>query len=362
MGERMLYVENRQGQKVDIYEELRSQKAPLYCVGIGNVANEVYNRLQEHHICLDGFVVTVATEQKKRFGLPVQSIENMLKQTEKPVNLIIGHAQYHKKKELEQLKNVERVFYILNPFTTHEDVSYEYYKKHQEAYEKAYELFEERFSKDVFEAYLNTRVNDDLSYLLDHFRTVNTFFENEIFSLGKEESYVDVGAYNGDTIRKFCHAVRGEYKRIYAFEPDMEFYAQMLSYIEEEQIQRIECFPIGLWKEKTVLVFAKDEEQSGKVVSESNDAEKIEVDSMDHLLSDCEVSLVKISLSAGALECLQGAENIIRRKHPKIVVTVGIQKDQLYEIPQFIKRVDSSYNLFLRFNESMPSRLTLYAV
>lgn len=357
----MLFVEHRQELKKGIYEELLEQKEPLYCVGIGNVAHEVYERLREHNIPLAGFVVNVSVNQTSCHELPVWKLEELLSEIKSPINLIIGHAQYHKIKELEQLEYVNRVFYILNPFKTHEDISYEDYKSHQEEYETAYELFDEDFSKDVFQAFLNTKINEDLSCLLNCFNKVNTFFENEIFSLGNEESYVDVGAYNGDTIKKFYHTVQGKYKKIYAFEPDSDLYAQLLRYVKEEQIQQITCYPLGLYNEKKVLTFAKDQQQSGRIASTEGELEKIEVDTIDHILSGCEISLIKINMG-GSLECLQGAKSIIREQHPKITVTVGLERRSLYEIPRLIREVDPSYQLFLRFNESMPSRLTLYAI
>lgn len=357
----MLFIEHKQEIKKEVYEEIRGQKEPLYCVGIGNVAHEVYHRLLEHNIPLTGFVVNNQIGQNSFYGLPLWKLGKLLENLKNPINLIIGHAQYHKKAELEQLEYVNKVFYILSPFKTHEDISYEYFEEHRESYEKAYELFEEDFSKEIFQAYLNTKINKDLSYLLKSFKNVNTFFENDVFSLGSQESYVDVGAYTGDTIMKFYHAVQGNYKNIYAFEPDSDFYSQLIRCVEETRLRRINCYPVGLWKEKTVLTFAKDQQQSGRVVSIGELVDKIEVDAMDQILSGCEISLIKINMG-GAFECLQGAKSILKEQHPKIVVTVGLERQCLHEIPRFIKETDATYRLFLRFNESMPDRLTLYAI
>lgn len=41
-----------------------------------------------------------------------------------------------------------------------------------------------------------------------------------LLSLGEDETYVDLGAYNGDTVDEFLHYTNGKYKFITALEPN----------------------------------------------------------------------------------------------------------------------------------------------
>ena len=41
-----------------------------------------------------------------------------------------------------------------------------------------------------------------------------------IVSLGMNEAFIDIGAYDGDTVRQFFNITRGKYDCIWAFEPD----------------------------------------------------------------------------------------------------------------------------------------------
>ena len=361
----MNIINKKKNTDQEIYEKLHKNTLPLYIWGIGNVASEVYGRLRERNITIKGcFVDTKIDREASFYGYPVKKLETVL-QEEKEIAVIMGHAQYHKMTELDNYGQIKAVFYLSNPFKNHEDISYDFYCAHKGEYQKIYELFQEEYSKDVMEAFLNARINGDIEALLKTFKGVNTFFKNEIFTLGKDETYIDIGAYNGDTLRKFCEAVDFSYNKIYAFEPDMKFYRQMEEYIAEKKLKNVSCFPIGLWNEKTVLTFAKDQQQSGHVaIEEQGLAERIEVDTLDNVLGlgECECTLIKLNILVGGSECLEGARKIIQNYHPKIVSTVGVTREQLLRIPLVLKEIAPEYKLYLRFNESMPSRLTLYAV
>ena len=53
-----------------------------------------------------------------------------------------------------------------------------------------------------------------------------------IFSWIEEETYADLGAYNGDTIREFLQLTNNKYNRIFAAEPDRRNYKKLSAYVE----------------------------------------------------------------------------------------------------------------------------------
>ena len=73
------------------------------------------------------------------------------------------------------------------------------------------------------------------------------------------------------------------------------------------------------------------------------------------------MSLIKCNMSAGTKEWIEGARRIIHEQKPKLIINVGLTKQLLYQIPALIYGMNDAYRFSLRFIESMPSRLFLFA-
>ena len=342
-------------------EELKEAELPLYLWGAGNVAEEVYRLLEEQGITIAGVFVTTACGNKKKFGnYEVVTLDEVLQKTTK-INVMIGHAQYHKKTEMEKNEGVNKVYYILNPFRSHDDIFYGDYLEHQKEYEHAFALFEEEYSQKVFQAYLNTRINDDLHYLLECFDKPITYYENGIFDLSKAENYVDIGAYNGDTVMDFVRSTNGKYNYIYAFEPEPELFNELQDNVNKNHYKNISLYQLGLWDSNAQLSFVSESGQSDRVVAEAESVNKIDVVTLDSILDGKEITFIKSNMSAGTKEWIEGAKQILGGQKPKLVINVGLTKQLLYQIPLLLHEINDKYQFALRFNESMPSRLFLYA-
>ena len=69
-------------------------------------------------------------------------------------------------------------------------------------------------------ASLNYKLSGKLHYLWQS-ETERLKDLQSIFSWSEEETYADLGAYNGDTIREFLQMTNNKYNRIFAAEPDI---------------------------------------------------------------------------------------------------------------------------------------------
>lgn len=358
----MLVVDNCHiGSSSRSLEELREADIPLYIWGAGNVADEVCQLLDKYEIAVDGVFVTTAIGRGMKFrNYEVVTLEEALKRNIL-INVMIGHAQYHKKVELENIKGINKIYYILNPFRSHDNISFDYYVEHREEFEYSFTLFKEEYSKKVYQAYLNTRVNDDLHYLLECFEEPITYYNNGIFRLSETENYVDIGAYNGDTVMSFIGSVGGKYDHIYAFEPDEGLFQELKHNVNVNHYHDIELYQLGLWNSNGELSFAGESGQSDRVIVGADLVNKIGVVTLDSMLGDKQVSLIKCNMSAGTKEWIEGARRIIHEQKPKLIINVGLTKQLLYQIPALIYGMNDAYRFSLRFIESMPSRLFLFA-
>ena len=53
------------------------------------------------------------------------------------------------------------------------------------------------------------------------------YFDPEVITFAKNEVFLDLGAYIGDTVEAFAKHVNGEYQKIVALEPDKANYEQL---------------------------------------------------------------------------------------------------------------------------------------
>lgn len=92
--------------------------------------------------------------------------------------------------------------------------------------EDAYNLLADELSRKVYTNILKFYYTGRLDLLPPVTTDKDEAFGN-ILKLGENESYVDLGAYNGDTIDEFLHYTNGSYRRIVAFEPNAKNFEKL---------------------------------------------------------------------------------------------------------------------------------------
>lgn len=180
------------------------------------------------------------------------------------------------------------------------------------------------------------------------------YFNNDIITLAEGEIYVDVGAYDGDTIESFTAACRNNnvaYARILAFEPDAACYEKLRT--ASARHPRTDCYPLGIWSESTTLRFESSanaiHDQAG-AISGSGDTE-IQVLSLDDFLEGDRVTLIKMDPGGNVIpQVLQGAATTIRKHRPKLAAGAYHGADSIFEIPILVHSLCPEYRIALRHN------------
>lgn len=180
------------------------------------------------------------------------------------------------------------------------------------------------------------------------------YFNNDVYSLDPNEIYLDVGAYDGDSVATFveaCTRSRVKYQHIYALEPDPDCFKKLAA--NTADIANISLHEIGLWSETTLLEFVSSEraihDQAGEISSEGT--LKISVRSLDDFLAGEPVTLVKMDPSGVVAEAvLKGAVNTLRKYKPKLAIGIYHSLDEFINVPIFFASYFPGYQLFLRHN------------
>jgi FkbM family methyltransferase len=217
-------------------------------------------------------------------------------------------------------------------------------------------------SREVLDAVIEFRLTGDPARLVPvleegpYYRGL--YHPAGLFELGPEETYVDAGAYDGDSVRRFIDRVAGRYARILAFEPDPKTYARLKQSFAHEP--RIKTHNAGLHCHKAALRFRNDATR-GAIFTDDGDC-SIDVVSLDEVLGGAPVTYIKMNIEGAEIDALEGARKTIARWTPKLAVSVYHRASDLWRIPQIVCQLNPRYDLYLRQHDGGVIETVLYAI
>jgi FkbM family methyltransferase len=201
--------------------------------------------------------------------------------------------------------------------------------------------------------------------------TPDRYFPDDIpsFTLGRGESFVDAGAYTGDTVAKFLAKTVGEFSRVSAFEPDAKnFSALRANYGGRPNIS---LYQAGLFSCGGTLKFQAndfyreasriaDGAKTSAVADNSYDIEVVALDEMPEITP----TLIKMDIEGSELEALKGAAQTIKAHTPKLAICLYHKLCDLWEIPLYVHELVPGYKLYVRHHIIGPylADTVLYAV
>lgn len=355
-------------EKEDVIEVLKRESLPLVMWGAGETALEVNQYLQKNGIVVaDVFVDDEYFSESCHFGgKPVLSYSMLIKKYER-VNVILGATNYDKGELLKNKKGINKVFCLFSiSYGVYQKTPVAYIEDNIDEFERAYQLLEDKKSRDNYLAFLQTRVSGNNRYILDLYHNEYNFFNNDVFHINGEEVLLDVGAFDGDTIRLFLKENKGNYRGIYALEPDEVNRNKLRKYIKDKGLHDVIVTEKGAWNKKEKLFFeAFNEQISGVAVGKEGGATEtsIEAEPLDDIFSYTQkVTMLKINYFEGVREAIEGAKNILRVHKPKLAITVGFDCRNIRYVPILLKQINPDYKLYLRYNRGMVSACTLYGL
>ena len=86
-------------------------------------------------------------------------------------------------------------------------------------------------SRENLLVFLKTKLTGNADYIINRFSQEMSFFNNDVFTMTDHEVFLDIGAYNGDTIREFIVETDNKYEKIIAIEPDIKNYIELNKYL-----------------------------------------------------------------------------------------------------------------------------------
>ena len=203
-------------------------------------------------------------------------------------------------------------------------------------------------SKKTLYAILNNFYNYNFA-LLDSVREImyDDYFDLDLVKVTDDEVVVDLGAYIGDTALSYINNYGLKYKKMYCYEmtPDtLEYLKSNLKSYPNIEIKKQEVRKKCGW----MYLNFNDSGSSANTLTESGEKE-ILVTTLDEDIKE-KITMIKSDIEGMECQALKGAYNHILNDHPKLLISVYHNNEDLWKIKKMIKKIHPDYRLYLRYH------------
>lgn len=186
------------------------------------------------------------------------------------------------------------------------------------------------------------------------------YFPDGIVNLSDNEMFIDCGAFNGDTARKFIEKCGGEFKKIVCFEPDSANFAALERNFANNN--RVETIRAGVWNVNTTLKF-NDGKGAGSALSNvEDDAVSVNVMAIDGVECCQDATFKKMDVEGAEMNALKGAVKVIVRNRPKLAISIYHSNEELLAIPEYLHSSLVDYSFYVRHHSLNWQDTVLYAI
>ncbi len=219
--------------------------------------------------------------------------------------------------------------------------------KNKNALSEAYSALSDDLSRKVFRDIIAFQYSGELKFLESCTTGKDEAFM--VLNLGKDEVYLDLGAYNGDTIEEFLHYTGNSYGAIIAFEPNAKSFKKLSDYCSG--LENVSLWQLGSYNKNTVINFNT---KSGRNCAISDSGTPVQAARVDTILCGKRISYAKLDVEGAEKETFEGMENTIKLFKPKLNVAAYHRSEDIFSLILQLKELNPDYRFYLRHHPYIP--------
>ncbi len=341
---------------MDIWEKLKSEKRPIVLYGTGNGADKIIDILERENIKISGIFSSSAFVRDRVFrGYKVTSYE-VCKELF-PEMLILMCFGSSRIDVIENIKVMMQKNELIAPeVPVYGDYIFNeaFYEEHKtELAEVRNALYDEK-SKYTFDKLISYKLTGNISYLFEAEHE-----KHDIVEKNSSFQYIDLGAYNGDTVTEFNSLYTLD--KIIAVEPDKRNFRKLR---ENTGCLKNISFYNALISDNNSIVFLDN--NKGRGAHESSDG-KLEIQALTvdsiaekEKLSLKEQLLIKFDVEGNEFKAIEGASKTIKKYTPIMFISCYHRSEDYFTIPFKVLSINSNYKLYMRHYKGIPAWETEY--
>lgn len=334
----------------ELWKYLKATEKPILLYGMGNGADKIINVLDSYGIQFEGVFASDGFVRDKLFhGKKIMSYTEALEKFPQMIVLLcFGSARADVRENVLKIASEQELYAPEVPVVAGGLFCEEYYNINKERFKLVYERLCDELSRKTYKNLIKYKLSGKIDYLLecevDDDEPYNSFLK-----LGDNESFLDLGAYTGDTVDDFVKRVDG-YKKIFAAEPDIKNFKRLTA--NTEDLENTFCFNVGISSFCGLAPFSMN---GGRNSKKEKGKKEIEFKTVDQLVEQNEITYIKMDVEGEEENALKGAKNTILRNKPKMLVSAYHKTDDLILLPETVFGIRDDYKLYIRHFKSLPA-------
>ena len=341
--------------ELSVWEKLQKTTEPIIMYGTGNGADKVVDIFEKLNIKLSGITASSGFVRERFFrGFPVKPLEFFEEQNDNfTVVITFGTSIPDVMNNIFNIAKNHRVLVPCVPVIGTEIFDRRFLEKNLEEINLAHALLADDFSKKIFEGYVNFQFGGRIEILKEIEIPEDEIYEN-VLKFNNNETFIDIGAYRGDTVENFVKRTNGNYKKIVAAEPDYKTYQKLIKNCEN--LNNFASFNAAITDFDGEIGFSSLAGRQSAIGGEN----MIKSLSLPTLCKNCEPTFIKIDSEGCELEILKGGEEILKKFKPKMNVAAYHKSEDIFKLPILIKSINPEYKIHLRHHPYIPAWDTLF--
>ena len=348
-----------------LWDYLKTAGKPVVLYGTGDGADKVIARLEENGTAVSGIFASDEFVRGQQFhGFTVRKYSELLALRENVIVLIAFASELPEM--LDRFYKLAEVHETYAPhvpvFSGDLAVTPEWIHKYETELQTVYDRLADAASRETLAAILNYKLSGKLSYLQEC-TTKREDDLKELFSFGEEETYVDAGAYDGDTVQEFLNLSGHRHKKIFALEPDPKNFRKLTEFVRQNGLNTVSCLQAGVWSECGILELSGNGGRQSTFRKSSGHkkvkTQPVDAVSVDSVLSNDHADYMKFDVEGVEKEALMGAARHLvpdcNGVLPKLLVAAYHHDEDIFSLPLLLWKLQPDYKIYLRKHPYVPA-------
>ncbi len=352
----------------DIWTYLRDTDKPLVMYGMGNGADKICEVLERYGLGVSDYFASDEFVRGQTFrGKQVLTFDAIKNKYDEFIILVSFGTKLDT--VIEKIVNISKQYelYLPDVPVAGSDIfDYEFLRKNIDKIETAFSLLADEYSRNLYFDIINYKLTGKIDHLLKHTEEVSVSADT-LLNPREWNSFLDLGAYNGDTIRETLQ-IAPQISKIIAFEPDIKNFKKLETYLSGLEIET-EAHNICAWNKSEKLLFESSGNRNSTVstlnhTASVGDTKKIarEADSVDRVLSGRRTDYINYDVEGAELHAICGSKETLVKHRPDLLVAAYHRSADLFELIITLSEILPDYKFFIRRKLCLPAwELNIFA-
>ena len=344
-----------------LWEYLQGVSKPVVLYGMGDGALKILEVCRRYGIPVAGIFASDEFVRGHSFqGYLVERLADIEARLGDFIVLLAFGVDYDSMlRRIADLARVHETYAPDIPVFGQELFTREYLEEHQEQFDAVCDRLADEESRQVFADMLRYKLSGKLEYLYRHMGSREEDF-GTVLTPGPGSVYVDLGAYDGDTVEEFVRHCP-EYGEIFALEPDPKNFRKLQAAVGN--LPRVTLVPKGSSSGEEERLFSARGGRNSALAGEGKKLRLTPMTSVDRLLDGGRADYIKMDVEGAEYETLLGCRQTIAAWHPQLSVAAYHRTEDLWRLPLLVSELGPGYRLYLRRHKYVPAwEILLYAV